>query len=512
MTAHRLTGLASRLSRIPPLPLTSLAIAALVIGPGIALLRLPRPLAQGLEQLMDTSSLLQSFAASPQRPVPALWQERLGAPLANRVWRLQRRTWWQFWGPHADGAPFLALEASSLPVSRGTRLAPAGAVSVGDLVVISPDPLSRQLLLDRLRPRQRPSRGLQRRCLKRMQQGQAVYWNPNALGVILGPVSPLLQPFQAGCLTLALEPGGLRWQGEAAAVDGVLAAAHQDTPTPDAAVLPPLADDTLLEIRGGSLDPLLQGLLSRQLIRDPLGQRYGLSADRLSLLRQAPFRLRLRPRPSGPYQASLELQLITGRQRAPWAATLAGVARALAQQGLSDRPAAATTATAPGSGGRILQAPGPASTTAESARPGDGSGSVPAAPSPSAVPAPAGAGSAAAASERVVWRRPDGQVVGGWRWLRGRAGEEQLVLFLGPEPARFEAVPAGATERPAPGQLVLRVRPQAMAGLGLLPAEMPPLVQRSEQLVLRTFPQGQGRGRSGAVAFSLLSGALQLPR
>ena len=103
-------------------------------------------------------------------------------------------------------------------------------------------------------------------------------------------------------------------------------------------------------------------------------------------------------------------------------------------------------------------------------------------------------------------------MVGGWRWLRGPAGEGQLVLFLGPEPARIEPIPAGAAERPAPGQLVLQVRPQAMAGLGLLPAEMPPLVLRSEQLVLRTFPQGQGRGRSGAGAFSLLSGALQLPR
>ena len=51
--------------RRPPLPITTTVIALLLLGPAAALFRLPRPQAEGLDQLMDTASLLQSFAASP---------------------------------------------------------------------------------------------------------------------------------------------------------------------------------------------------------------------------------------------------------------------------------------------------------------------------------------------------------------------------------------------------------------------------------------------------------------
>jgi hypothetical protein len=113
-------------------------------------------------------------------------------------------------------------------------------------------------------------------------------------------------------------------------------------------------------------------------------------------------------------------------------------------------------------------------------------------------------------AERAVWRRQDGQMVGGWRWLKGASGESQLLLFLGPEPPQVETMANTPADRPAPGELVLQVRPRALEALALLPPEMPLLVRRSDQLVLRTFPQGQGRFGGGG--FSLLSGALQLPR
>ncbi|MFN5219617.1 MAG: hypothetical protein ACK5FE_01675, partial [Cyanobacteriota bacterium] len=243
-----------------PLPCTSAAIALLLLVPALLLPRLPRPRAQGLEQLMDTATLLQSFPATPDRPVPALWQERLGPGLAPALWRQQRRTWWQFWGPHADGSPYLAVSAAALPLGS-TKVLPPNGLRVGDLVGLAPDPLSRQLLADRLRPRLRPSRGLQRRCLALMESDQAVFWSPLALGVILGPVAPLFQPYQEGCLRLRLEEEGLSWRGEAAAVDGVLAsasAASLERPLPSQ---PPLSADLLLELEGPSLDPLLQGLL-----------------------------------------------------------------------------------------------------------------------------------------------------------------------------------------------------------------------------------------------------------
>jgi len=442
-------------------------IALLLLAPAVALFRLPRPQAEGLDQLMDTASLLQSFAASPQRPTPPLWVERMGKPLADRLWKQQRRPWWQFWGPHADGAPYLALPASSLPPSPPRSPLPAGAVRVGDLIVFSPDPLSRQLLLDRLRPGKRPSRGLQRRCLRLIQQDQAVYWSPSALGVIVGPLAPLLQPFQAGCLTLTLQSQGLGWQGEAAAVDGVLAAPEAAPAAAVSEAFELLPADQLLEIRGGSLDPLLQGLLARQLIRDPLARRYGITPDRLSLLRDAPFRLRLRPRTSGPYQASLELQLISGRGRAPWLPVLAGVSKALREQGLK-----------------------------EGAEPEPSSTAKPAPPAPPV--------------DGATWRREDGVVVGGWRWIPGTGKEAQLLLFLGPVPPSLPPIPVGAAERPPAGELLLRVRPRALDALGLLPMEMPALVRRADQLATRARPLPGVQGPTQPI--SRLTGALQVSR
>jgi hypothetical protein len=350
---------------------------------------------------------------------------------------------------------------------------------VGDLIVVAPDPLSRQLLADRLRPQQRRSRGLQRGCLQRLEQEQAVFWNPSALGVIVGPVAPLLQRFQEGCVALELEPGGLRWQGEAAAVDGVLtsAAALATRSQPLRTTLPSLPSDLLLELEGASLDQLLQGLLSRQLIRDPLASRYGLDESRLPLVRRAPFRLRLRPQASGPFQASLELQLAVGAQRREWEQVLLRLSRALQEQGLAE---AAPPVAAP-----------PVATPPQ--------------PGSAALPRRAPAAPALAAT----WSREDGVVVGGWRWLAAPGRAAQLLLFLGPPPQA--AVPMGTAtgELPAPGQVTLRVRPVALDRLGLLPPEMPQLVRRSEQLWLEAEPLA---GVRQADPISQLKGRLEVAR
>ena len=447
-----------------PLPCTSAAIALLLLVPALLLPRLPRPRAQGLEQLMDTATLLQSFPATPDRPVPALWQERLGPGLAPALWRQQRRTWWQFWGPHADGTPYLAISAAALPGGSSAAL-PTNGLRVGDLVVLAPDPLSRQLLADRLRPRLRPSRGLQRRCLALVESDQAVFWSPLALGVILGPVAPLFQPYQEGCLRLRLEAEGLSWNGEAAAVDGVLAPASEaplDRPLPSQS---PLPADLLLELEGPSLDPLLQGLLSRQLIREPLTSRYGLDGGRMALLRQAPFRLRLRPQPQGPFLASLDLQLGVGKDPRPWQQALTVVAKALQEQKL--RPVG-TSSPAP-------------------------SGSTP---------------------DLSVWSREDGVVVGGWRWLPAAGGSPQLLLFLGPLPPQ-PTQPAATQKTPpvtpplAPTVMSMRVRPDALDKLGLLPEAMPQLVRRATQLGIVAEPLPGSLGPSQPI--SRLLGRLQLP-
>jgi hypothetical protein len=102
-------------------------------------------------------------------------------------------------------------------------------------------------------------------------------------------------------------------------------------------------------------------------------------------------------------------------------------------------------------------------------------------------------------------------VVGGWRWLSPATSREpQLLFFLGPEPARAGTSLPWPDARPQGGvALDLRIRPAALGAMGLLPAELPLLVRRSDQLSLLSGV-GQGVGRGGGRSGSL-SGSLQLP-
>lgn len=482
----------------PPLPITSLVLLLLLLLPALQLLRLPRPRAVGLEQLLNESSLLQSFPPTPDRPVPALWRERLGPAQAESLWRRQRGPWWQFWGDHADAAPLLAFSASSLAGGPSAPL-PANGLRVGDLVVVAADPLSRQLLRDRLLPQQRLSRGLNRRCLERLRQDQAVLWNGTGLGVITGPVAPLLQRLTRGCLSFALSDGGLIWQGEAGDGEGLLAPlpssrqASLDAP-------PPLPTDRLLELEGGSTDLLLQGLLSRPLIRDPLSRRYGLDAGRLSLLRRTPFRLQLRPQSQGAFQASLQLQLPVGRQQRAWQALLEQLSSSLVQQGLTPVDPASTAsvprASAPGASGRSAAAGNAASPPVAA---GQGTNAAPVAPAPRPL---SGAG--------ATWKRNDGVIVGGWRWITPAQRDPELLLFLGPVPAEpLLPIRQAGMSLPDPGVLRLRSRPDALQALGLLPPEVPELVRRADQLWMVAQPPA---GSNPDTPLSLLSGGLRVPR
>jgi len=521
---------ALRLPRLPggrqlpvlPLPRTLSSVALLVLVPALLLARWSRPRAVGLEQLMASASLLQSFPAAPERPVPALWNQRLGPELAARLWQRQRRVWWQLWANHSEAAPFLVLEAErNAPAGRAL---PPQALRVGDLLVIAEDPLASRQLAQSLRPLQRRSRsGLPQRCLQRLRAGQAVYWKGAALGAIVGPVAPLLDPFQVGCLSLALERQALRWQGEAGAVDGLgalspapAAARPSSTAatTPDLAVQPlpaqlPLPPDLLLELEGGSLEPLLQGLLSRPLFRDPLASRYGLEGPRLALARQAPFRLRLRPQPAGPFQASLELQLVVGAARSTWLEVLNRIRTSLLAQGFlaSDGPAA----TATGAAASVPQLPGPAGTPppAPSAAPSPAAPSLAPGPLAPGPLAPGLAGSSSAVQGPTFWRRPDGTTVGGWLWLGGPDRQSQLLLFLGPPPLAPLPITPSRAARPGPGSLWLRLRPQGLDGIGYLPEEMPALLRQATQIWLDAEPLP---GADPAEPISRLTGRLQVNR
>lgn len=449
--------------RIGALPLrcTAALTALLVLVPAGLLLRWPRPRAQGLERLLGQAALLQSFPASPQRPVPALWSQRLGPALAGNVWRQQRRVWWQFWGRDGDGGAYLAFSAQTLPPALTSRSAsglPPHSLRVDDLVVVAPDPLSQRLLQDQLKLAQRQRRGLEQRCLQRLESDQAVFWAPLGLGVMAGPMAPLLQRFQEGCLSLRLEGASLGLVGEASAASGILSAPGRPQPAPP---LPPLPADLLLEWRGPAMEGLLQGLLSRQLIREPLAARYGIGEGQLALLRRAPFVLRLRPLAQGPFQAGLELQLGVAGDRRPWTQLLDGLVSPLEAQGLA--------ATRTGS---------------------------------AALPA-------------ISWRREDGQMVGGWRWVLAASGQPQLLVYLGPEPASPSRAATSTAPVPALGlpglgdATVLRARPQALARLGLLPPELPQPVQQAAQLDLVAI-NAASAGRALSSPLSQLTGQLQL--
>ena len=127
-----------------PLPFTTITTAVLVLAPALVLGLFPRTNASGLDRLVGAAAMVQSFASAASQPVPPLWRQRLGEATAQRLWRQQRRLWWQFWGGHGDAGAYLVLNApANLPL-------PANGLRVDDLLVVAPDPLARQLLQDQL--------------------------------------------------------------------------------------------------------------------------------------------------------------------------------------------------------------------------------------------------------------------------------------------------------------------------------------------------------------------------
>jgi hypothetical protein len=437
---------------------TALVTALLLLGPALVLWRLPRPKALGLARLLSETALIQSFAANPLRPVPSLWQQRLGPSQALRQWQRQGGLWWQFWGRDGDGGAFLAIADRPGPAAAATPL-PPNALRVDDLLVLAPDPLSLRQLSDQLKSSSRQRQGLERRCLERLQQGQAVYWSSLGLAAITGPVAPLLQHLRQGCLSLstgggALElRGALALQGEATAFTGLLVEpprAGQGFARPV-----PLPPGMALELSGPRLEPWLQGLLSRQLIREPLAARYGLADRELKLLQSIPFQLRLRRIASGAFQAGLELQFMVGSERQAWAKLLDHLRQSLLDAGLQETPARLEAGGAAGTGGSNRRLP------------------------------------------TASFSREDGQVVGGWRWLASPGGDPQLLLFLGTEPI------APAAARIVPDRFQLRLRPSELDKLSLIPEGLPLLVRRATSLELvATATKGQ--------PLSQLTGRLQL--
>jgi hypothetical protein len=397
--------------------------------------------------------------------------------LAQHLWGRQLGLWWQFWGGHGDGAEFLVLPGESFVGAQPLPMPPM-ALRVDDLVVIAADPLNRQWLQDQLRLKFAPPLGLQRQCLGALKTSESVYWSGPTLGEMLGPLTPLFLPFQQGCFSLAGEGKALIWQGQASALGASVAGTQREA----APAQPPsrLSPELLLQVQGGRLAPLADGLLDSRLVSEPLQKRYGLGPALRGLVRQAPFLMRIRSQVKGPYQASLELQLgLTPANRSDWQLLLTGLRNGLLAHGLVEREAASPQWQRQGTGDPWSDS---------------------------------------------TWQGADGTVVGGWRWLSPRpkapnqpGSQSQpigLLLFLGPEPsfgaARSAALDASRLGADRPDQLSLWAQPQALARLGLWPTGAPPLIKRGKSLQIQARTLRAG-GWSAGSSTSQVVGRLELP-
>lgn len=469
----RLTGprwaksaLGRSLGALSSLRWTSASIA-LTLGLGFAtVINQPRPRAVGLARLLVAADLLQSFPVDRSQPVPDLWKQRLGSQ-ADALWQQASGSWSQLWSGHDAGGAALVLDATTLPIGRR----PAGAISVDDLVVIAPDLLAADDLKRPLRQSHRALQGLEQRCVERLQQGQAVYWSGQGMAGVLGPLTPLMMQWQQGCVSLQLSNDRLTWTGEASAVAGLAADRPAPLPVPvEVGSERAFPSGSLLLLRGPRLELLLGSLLARSLVRDALQEHYGLDQDTLQQLSGSAFGLQLRSLAAGPFRLGLTVTVTLGQQRPAWLRAMQQLDATIRRQG--------------------LQAMG----AAPAATPGAVQPSQP---------------------QDQTWRRADGVIVGGWRWLgsgattgRQRSQPTRLLLFLGPPPPPAALASTG-WETQASGRLEVLMRPRALAGAGVMPASLPPLVTAAESLVMIAGHQANG-SRVGTV--SPLWGELRLQR
>jgi hypothetical protein len=421
-----------------PLRCTLLATTALVVLPAVLLVRLPRPRAEGLGRLLPLAALLQGFPGAPERAVPQLWQQRLPAPLAERFWRQQRQPWWQLWAQDGSVGAYLVMPTPR-PIRIGAQQRPANSLEVDGLMVVAPNSFSLNLLSQKLRSAPRQQRGLQQRCLELLERRQSAFWSIDGLNAMAGALAPLLQTFQEGCVELKLADGALQFEGEASDIAGLLAQLPPPggaaRPLPAQASLPdPLPANLLLQVNGRSMQPLLAGLLGRELIREPLITAYGLSDADIKLLKDSPFQLSLRPLATGPFQAGLELVVAPRGDRTKWTRMLDGISERLYERGLLS---VAETATS--------------------------------------------------------WRDADERIVGGWRWLPTSGKQPLLQLFLGPEPPPYRTALVTPEQWQSLPTLQLQARPAALGAASLLPLQLPMPMQQADQLLVLAESPGSSR-------------------
>lgn len=402
----------------------------------------------GVLKLTAVMQLLQGYRATPSAVPPQLWNQRLGIEPARRLWRrLGGGLWWQGWT--ADGQSYLVLPAG---LFDGPELGQLTVTRVDGLQVLSADALNQNQLLQRLAllAQKSPSPSpLERACLHRLTSMPTVYWRPEALAKLSGALTPLLQQARFGCLSLRMDGDQLRWHGWGSSRDFASAPAALD-PSNAFVSAPTLiissdaqkssgAPAPLLWMQGDHLATLLGPLASRQIIRTPLEQHYGLGPTQRQRLMKSPFKLRLVGQDQPPFKAGVQVQLSVGEDYQRLSHTLDVVAGRLKDQGLR------------------MKRTGP-----------------------------------------DAWVDPnisDASVVGGWLWLSSKSQNGQLSVGIGMPPATqaFTGKPSLA----GPGTLLtLLADPVRLDQRQLLPGSWSKVVRTSRRLQLSLHRLGQSQATS----------------
>ena len=451
------------------LPVTTLGLGTVLLG-GLIGVTLNQPSLQddgipvSLSRVSGAFSLMQSFHGDAKRPVPKLWNQRLGLVRAGNLWKRQGRSiWWQGWSE--DGDAYLILPDQLLAAdTKNLR-----KHQVLGLTLLGSDELHRQQLIQRLqRQPERPSQptSLQRRCMQRLANAPGVFWTSDALAAISGTTAPLLQQGSHGCLGLRLKGNTLHWGGYVGNRAISLAASQpkqgwtfsvSDRQTP-----PNFDQESLLEVHGARVDLILGTLLSRQIIQEPLESQYGVNQSTRSRLALSPFSLRLQQQTKGAYRAGLQFQAPLPGGAAAWATVLDRVSIRLEERGFQ----------------RSHSAKDKAKT-----------------------------------ADAVIWkdqRSGQDKVVGGWRWLQQPQKPPLLSAGLASLPDAkpfYQALPASSN-----AALKLNARPRKLMSLRLMNGAWPALLQKADSLHLQIKPamSSPNLKASGQQAWWEISGQLVL--
>lgn len=447
-------------------PATALGLSLVILGSILGLgstasrkLSQRDATARSLARLAEGFTLIQSFQGDPRRPVPALWNARLGVKPARDLWKRQGgMLWWQAWS--LDGEAYLLLPATLAPSQAQRSI----GKRYGSLVVIGTDQLHREQLTQRIKavtpqtPALREG-GLFQSCLDSLSKRPSVYWTADALASLSGALAPLLQQGREGCMQLRLQGRALQWSGVIAQRPLRTSAAKAPlvrwpSDNDEAVAAEP---STLLRVDGSALQLIFGTLMSRQIIQVPLEQNYGINEALRSRISASPFSLRLVARPTGLYRAGLQLQIPVPKDQASWFKVLTAVSEKLKRRGFS-----------------------PLQRADDSAPQGE-----------------------------QLWSKtddPQATIVGGWRWL-GDNDQRLLSVGFGIEPEgtpfiRNLAVPDAAS-------LVVQADPLTLAGMDLLSGRWPKPMTKASTLTFEVKPL---ETRQPAKGLWRLVGQLTLPQ